>query len=50
MGALLGLVQFKFSAANDHLMPEVHEVLDNLLKGEGTRTTIDKGDIVDREA
>ena len=50
MGALFRLVQFELRAADDHLVAEVHEILDDLLEGEGARTALHEGDVVEGEA
>ena len=49
MGPRLGLRKFELCPADHHLMPEIHEVGQHLLEGEGPGTSVDEGDVVDRE-
>ena len=50
MGALEGFVKLETGAAHHNLVPELHEVGDELLEGEGAGTALYQGDVVDCEA
>ena len=49
VGALLRLVQLELRAADNHLVAEVDEVAEDLLEGEGARTSLDEGHVVEGE-
>ena len=49
MGTLFRLVQFEFRPADDDLVAELHEILENLLQAERPGATLDEGYVVERE-
>ncbi len=50
VGPLLSLFQLKLGSADDDIVAELHKVGDHVLEGQCPWTSLDKGDIVEREA